>query len=384
MQFARRLTRVGMLALAIVIAGAGVIGFRPLVAGAGGSDDFAQTNLVSNIDGMAQHTDPNLKNPWGMSSGPGGPLWVSDNNAGVATVYDGNGNPFPPKPNGPLIVNLPAPPSAGSNAVGTPTGQTFNTFDQKSTDFIISKGGVSGPAFFIFATEDGTIAGWNPAVDRNNAVLAVDRSNAIDTEGDSGAVYKGLTLVSTNAGKFLFATNFRFGTVEVFDTHFNLVNVFTDPELPSGYAPFGIGQPGGKLLVTFAKQQPNKHDDAAGAARGFVDVFNADGKLLHRLISHGKLNSPWGLALAPSSFGKFGGDLLVGNFGDGRINAYELRSGDFEGTLKDTHDRAISIDGLWGLRFGTGGRDGPTSTLYFSAGINGEADGLLGTVLPSH
>jgi uncharacterized protein (TIGR03118 family) len=369
------------LALSAVIAAAGGLGLRPLVAGAGGTDDFVQTNLVSNINGMAQHTDPNLKNPWGLSAGPGGPIWVSDNNAGVSTLYDGTGNPFPPKPNGPLVVNIPGP---GNSGTGTPTGQAFNTFSSQSTDFIISKGGVSGPAFFIFAGEDGTISGWNPTVDKNNAVLAVDRSNAIDTEGDSGAVYKGLTLATTNAGKFLFATNFRFGTVEVFDTHFNLVNVFTDPELPSGYAPFGIGQTGGKLLVTFAKQKQDKHDDAAGPGRGFVDVFNADGKLLHRLISHGKLNSPWGLALAPSSFGKFSGDLLVGNFGDGRINAYEPGSGDFEGTLKDTHDQAISIEGLWGLRFGTGGLNGPTTSLYFTAGINGEADGLFGTLVPSH
>jgi uncharacterized protein (TIGR03118 family) len=380
MQVTRFLTRARVLALAIVVAGAGVIGLRPLVAGAGGTDDFVQTNLVSNINGMAQQTDPNLKNPWGMSNGPGGPIWVSDNNAGVSTLYDGNGNPFPPKPNGPLVVSIPA---AGGGA-GSPTGQAFNTFDPKSTDFIVSKGGISGPAFFIFATEDGTISGWNPSVDKNNAVLAVDRSNATDTEGDSGAVYKGLTLVSTNAGKFLFATNFRFGTVEVFDTHFNLVNVFTDPELPSGYAPFGIDHPGGKLLVTFAKQKADKHDDAAGAGRGFVDVFNANGKLLHRLISGGKLNSPWGLALAPSSFGKFSGDLLVGNFGDGRINAYEPGSGDFEGTLKDTHEHAITIDGLWGLRFGTGGLNGPTTSLFFTAGINGEADGLFGTLVPSH
>src|SRR5256884_1717033 len=195
---------------------------------------YAQTNLVSDIPGLAAHTDANLKNPWGTSVGPGSPIWVSDNHAGVTTLYDGAGNPQP------RVVAIPAPPSAGNGAVGAPTGQAFNTFDPTSTDFGISKNGSSGPAFFVFATEDGTIAGWNPNVDNANAVIAVDNSTAMDAAGDVGANYKGLALVSTPNGKLIYATSFRFGRVDVFDSHYKLVNSFTDPTIPAGFAPFGI------------------------------------------------------------------------------------------------------------------------------------------------
>ena len=248
--------------------------------------DVSQTNLVSDIPGLAMHTDPNLRNPWGTSVGPGSPIWVSDNGAGVTTLYDGAGNARP------LVVTIPAAPSGGAAAVGTPTGQAFNTFDPSSSDFVISKGGGSGPAFFLFATEDGTIAGWNPNVDPTHAVTAVDRSTATDSAGDVGAVYKGLTLVSTPAGKFLYASNFRSGMVDVFDSHFNLVNSFTDPTVPAGFAPFGIHNIGGKLYVTFAKQDAAKHDDVSHHGNGFVDVFSPNGDLLQRLVSRGKLTHP--------------------------------------------------------------------------------------------
>src|SRR4029077_6785319 len=182
---------------------------------------------VSDIPGLAAHTDPNLKNPWGTSVGPNTPIWASDNHAGVTTLYDGSGNPQP------KVVAIPAPPSAGPGAVGAPTGQAFNTLSNSSTDFVIKKNGVSGPAFFLFATEDGTIAGWNPNVDPTNAVIAVDNSTATDTAGDVGANYKGLALVTTPSGsKFIYATSFRFGRVDVFDSQFNLVNSFTDPTVP--------------------------------------------------------------------------------------------------------------------------------------------------------
>src|SRR6266446_5322428 len=214
--------------LAVVAAVSASIAFAetptPASAGGGGiaTRSYLQTNLVSDIPGLAAHTDPSLKNPWGTSVGPGSPNWVSDNHAGVTTLYDGAGNPQP------RVVSIPAPPSAGSGAVGAPTGQAFNTFDPASTDFVISKNGVSGPAFFLFATEDGTIAGWNPNVDDAHAVIAVDRSTATDSAGDVGANYKGLTLVSTPQGKFIYATSFRLGKVDVFDNHFDLVNSFTD------------------------------------------------------------------------------------------------------------------------------------------------------------
>jgi uncharacterized protein (TIGR03118 family) len=337
---------------------------------------YVQTNLVSDIPGLAAHTDPNLKNPWGTSVGPGSPIWVSDNHAGVTTLYDGAGNPQP------RVVTIPAPASAGNGAVGAPTGQAFNTFDPNSHDFVISKDGVSGPAFFLFATEDGTIAGWNPNVDNANAVIAVDRSTATDAAGDVGANYKGLALVTTPSGKFIYATSFRFGRVDVFDSHFDLVSSFTDPTIPAGFAPFGIHNIGGDLYVTFAKQDAAKNDDDAGPGNGFVDVFAPNGNLLQRLASQDRLNSPWAVTLAPATFGAFGGDILVGNFGDGRINAFNPTTGQFLGQLRK-HGGPITISGLWGLRFPAGSLNATPNALYFTAGTNDEADRLLGDIVPA-
>src|SRR5256886_13641687 len=290
----------------------------PASAGASGiaNRSYVQTNLVSDIPGLAAHTDANLKNPWGTSVGPGSPIWVSDNHAGVTTLYDGAGNPQP------RVVGIPAPPSAPPGAVGAPTGQAFNTFHPASPDFVITKDGRSGPAFFLFATEDGTIAGWNPTVDLTHAVIAVDRSTATDSAGDVGALYKGLALVTTPAGKMIYASNFRFGTVDVFDSHFNLVNSFSDPTVPTGFAPFGIHNIGGKLYVTYAKQGPGQEDDAARPGNGFVDVFAPNGDLLQRLVSRGKLDTPCAAAPSPSTFGAFGGGIPSGNLAQGRVNAH--------------------------------------------------------------
>jgi uncharacterized protein (TIGR03118 family) len=301
-----------LLASLAVAALAGLAGSAFGDGGASGHS-YVQTNLVSDVPGLAAHTDPNLRNPWGTSVGPGTPIWASDNGAGVTTLYDGAGNARP------LVVTIPAAPSSGAAATGTPTGQAFNTFDSSSSDFVISNDttGQSGPAAFLFATEDGTISGWNPNVDPTHAVIAVDRSTATDGAGDVGAVYKGLTLVSTANGKFLYASNFRFGQVDVFDNHFNLVNSFTDPSLPGGFAPFGIHNVGGHLFVTFAKQDASKHDDVARPANGFVDEFAPNGDLIRRFVSRGQLDSPWAVTLAPSTFGVFGGDILIGNFGKG-------------------------------------------------------------------
>ncbi len=342
------------------------------------SRSYQQNNLVSDIPGLAAHTDPNLRNSWGTSTGPGLPIWVSDNATGKATLYDGQGKPQPGLGNQQLAVSIPAPPSAGAGAVGAPDGTVFNS---ASSGFVISKGGVSAPSRFLFATEDGTIVGWNPAVDPADAVIAVDRSSATDPAGDKGAVYKGLALVSTPAGKFLYATNFRFGTVEVFDSSFHLVNSFTDPAVPAGFAPFGIHNIGGDLFVTFAKQDAAKFDDDAGPGHGFVDVFAPDGNLLQRLASRGRLDSPWGVTLAPTTFGAFGGDILVGNFGDGRINAFNPTTGQFLGQLKTSHG-PLGIPGLWGLRFPTGSLNTVPGALYFTAGLNHEADGLFGDIIP--
>ena len=372
------------LASAIAVAAAVSVGLAgaatPASAGhATATRAYAQTNLVSDIPGLAAHTDPNLRNSWGTSTGPGLPIWVSDNASGVTTLYDGQGNPQPGLGDNQLVVTIPAPPSAGPGAVGAPDGTVFNP---TAGGFVVSKNGVSASARFLFATEDGTIAGWSPSVDPTRAVLAVDRSTATDPAEDVGALYKGLALVNTATGKSLYATNFRFGTVDVFNSNFELVNSFTDPTIPAGFAPFGIHNIGGDLYVTFAKQDAAKHDDDAGPGHGFVDVFAPNGDLLQRLASRGRLNSPWAVTLAPSTFGAFGGDILVGNFGDGRINAFDPATGQFLGQLRSQHG-PITIPGLWGLRFPTGSLNLTPNALYFTAGPNHEADGLLGDITPA-
>ena len=375
--------RVRSAAFVVLLAGSS-LGLTGLAANASASNSIAsrsyqQTNLVSDIPGLALHTDPNLRNSWGTSTGPGLPIWVSDNATGAATLYDGQGNPQTGPGNQQLVVSIPAPPSAGPGAVGAPDGTVFNPTPD---GFVVSKNGVSAPARFLFATEDGTIVGWNSDVDPTHAVIAVDRSTVTDQAGDHGAVYKGLALVSTPAGKFLYATNFRFGTVEVFDSNFHLVNSFTDPTVPAGFAPFGIHNIGGNLYVTFAKQKAAKFDDDAGPGNGFVDVFAPNGNLLQRLASRGRLDSPWGVTLAPSTFGAFGGDNLVGNLGNGRINAFNPTTGQFLGQLR-THGGPITISGLWGLRFPVGSLNVTPNALYFTAGLNHEADGLFGDIVPA-
>jgi uncharacterized protein (TIGR03118 family) len=235
---------------------------------------------------------------------------------------------------------------------------------------------LSFSSVFIFDTEDGTISGWNPTFpDKSHAILAVDRSNV-----GKGAVYKGLAIGSNSSGTFIFATNFRFGTIEMFDSNFKLVRSFADQRLPQSFAPFGIQNIGGNLYVTFAKRNGAKHDDVAGPGNGFVDVFDTSGNLIRRLIARGSLNSPWGLALAPANFGQFSNDLLVGNFGDGHINAFDPDTGAFLGQLRDQNGNSITIDGLWSLQFGNDAVAGPSNELFFTAGIDGEAHGLFGDI----
>jgi len=372
---------IGMLA-ALTTIGAALVSLQPAQADDNGlaARSFVQTNLVSDVPGLAKVTDPNLKNPWGTSTAPGLPIWISDNNAGAATLYDGAGNPISLQAKTPVnAVAIPAPPSAGTGAVGAPTGTVFNP---TGSGFIVSEKGASGSSRFLFATEDGTIVGWNPNVDRANGIIAVDRSTVTDPAGDLGAVYKGLALVTTSAGTFLYASNFRFGTVEVFDSSFNLVKSFTDPSVPAGFAPFGVHNIGGQLFITFAKQKPDKHDDLAGPGNGFVDVFSPNGALLQRLVSEGRLNSPWAVTLAPATFGAFGGDILVGSFGDGHINAYDRSTGNFEGQLRNAAGDPLTIPDLWGLRFPAGSLNAVPGALYFTAGINDEHDGLFGNLVP--
>jgi uncharacterized protein (TIGR03118 family) len=340
------------------------------------STSYVQTNLVSDTPGMAQFTDPNLVNPWGIAyspttpGNPGGPFWISDNNAGVSTIYNGDGSTALP------AVTIPPPAGSAAGALGTPTGVVFNN----TSGFVVSQNGTSGASTFIFATEDGTIAGWNQSVNASSAITVVDNSK--NPTAADGAVYKGLAM----AGNFIYAADFRHGTIDVFDQNFKPVTLtgnFTDPKIPAGFAPFDIQNIGGKLYVTYAEQDAAKHDDVGGAGNGFVDVFGTDGVLQSHLIEHGALNSPWGVALAPAGFGQFSGDLLVGNFKDGHINAFDPTTGVQVGALftqQGDPSKIVTIDHLWGLKFGNGGMAGATTTLFFTAGIGNEQHGLFGSI----
>jgi uncharacterized protein (TIGR03118 family) len=341
-------------------------------AGLAWSDDvspgtfYTINNLVSDGAVPAPHIDLHLKNAWGVAFNPNGVQWVANNNSGTATLYDGNGVPQS------LVVTIPGQ----GGAQGTPTGIVFSS----SNDFMVTKGGVSGPSRFIFATEDGTISGWAPNVDSTHAILAVDSSA-------SNAVYKGLALAANGSGNFLYAADFRNGKVAVFDKTFHpatLPGDFSDPHLPPGFAPFGIQNLNGNLYVSYAKQNAERHDDVASPGLGFVNVFNANGQLIRRIASRGPLNAPWGMALAPADFGIFSNALLVGNFGDGRISAFDLPTGNFLGQMQGADGKRLVIDGLWGIDFGNGILNQPANVLFFAAGPNGESDGLYGRIEPSN
>jgi uncharacterized protein (TIGR03118 family) len=334
---------------------------------------YLQLKLISDQPAAALVQDANLQNPWGIAHSSTSPNWVADNATGVSTLYDGSGNAAS------LVVTIP-PPSITPDATAAPTGIIFSA---STSDFMVtSASGKSGPARFIFATEDGTISGWSPAVDPTNAILAVD-----DTNLDTGPVYKGLALATNSGANFLYATDFRTGMVDVFDNHFKLVKSFTDPSLPAdgpgkpaGLAPFGIQNINNQLYVTFALQDDVKHDDVAGTANGRVDIFNPDGSLVKTLISGSQLNSPWGVALAPANFGDLSNDLLVGNFGNGLINAFNPSTGAFVSRLNDGNGSPIVIESLWGLSFGNGAAAGATNALNFSAGTDREQHGTFGVI----
>jgi uncharacterized protein (TIGR03118 family) len=343
-------------------------------AGASVSNEFQQTNLISNRhDQGAQVFDQDLQNPWGLALGPTTPLWVADNNAGVATVYDVNqGGTKATKHN--LTVSLPG--GRASTMDGpSPTGQVFNP----TNEFLVTSKTASGPATFIFASESGQITAWSKKAD---PVSAAGTSTGQLEFTSKSAVYKGLAMATDDNQPFLYAANFHDRKVDVFNSTFQPVHhpgAFQDASIPADFAPFGIQQIEGLLYVTYAKQQPGGHDDMSGPGNGFIDVFRPDGTMVKRLASHGTLNSPWGMTLAPHGFGPFGDRLLVGDFGDGRINVFNPHSGTFEGQLKAEGGKAITIDDLWGLHFGTSTTGGP-NTLLFSAGINDEKDGLVGSI----
>lgn len=334
---------------------------------------YQRNNLVSDIAG-ANQTDPNLVNPWGISANPTGPFWISDNGTGLASVYSISGASVI----NPLVVTLPPPPGSPAGTTAAPDGNVFN---ESGSGFLVSNGTTSGSSVFMFATEEGTLSGWSPSVDLTHAFIAVDNSVVDHSDQQHrSAVYKGLAIASTSHGTFIYATNFRGGFVEVYDSDFTLVKTFTDHTLRDSYAPFGIQKIGGKLFVTYAKLDSKKHDDVAGPGHGFIDTFDLDGNLLSRFAAHGTLNSPWGLALAPSNFGDFSNALLVGNFGDGKINAFDVSTGAFLGQLKDASGNPLIFNGLWGLRFGNDGSAGPPNTLFVTAGIDDEGHGLFASI----
>jgi uncharacterized protein (TIGR03118 family) len=340
---------------------------------------FQQINMVSDQADVAPLTDSNLVNAWGLSASPGtdtspgSPLWVSDNGKDKTTLFAGNpaGSPTG-MVTSPLTVDVTS---------GTPTGQVFNP---GSSGFVVTdSAGHSGTARFMFATESGAIDGWNSTVGATAPGLSTHTEVAVNN--GANAVYKGLAIATASDGhQYLYAANFRSGRVEAYDNTFTPVELpgglFVDPRIPAGYAPFNVAELNGQLYVTYAKQDGTLHDDVAGQGHGFVDVFTNDGAFVRRLVTRGVLNSPWGMALAPQGFGRFGGALLVGNFGNGQINAFDPTTGRYEGALRGSHGQPIAIDGLWGLMFGNGNA-AKTNELLFSAGPDDESHGLLGKIV---
>ncbi len=367
---------------------------------------YVQKNLVSDItlppnsDGSAVLVDTGLQNPWGATRSAGGPWWISDNSIGWSTLYNGTGNELKifTETDGTAgdFVTIPTSPKFPAGSTSNPTGIVFNG---SSTDFLLGKGTPAGmPAVFIFVGEDGTITGWNPQVNfpaggkppSPNVVLQVDNS---DGGAISGAVYKGATIAELNGKRYLYVTNFRSGKVEVYDSSFRRVHFSDDAFLPHGdgdadgrdgdgehvpfgFAPFNVQNIGGNLFVTYAKQNAQRHDDVTGDGNGFVVIYSPAGRVIGHL-QHGRwMNSPWGVVWTPRDFGAFSNSILVGNFGSGWIAAFNGFTYKFEGFLQNPDNSLVTIDGLWSLTFGNDGTAGPSTTLYFTAGPNGEKDGL--------
>jgi uncharacterized protein (TIGR03118 family) len=360
---------------------------------------YQQTNLVSNVPvtPAASVTDPNLLNAWGLVHGPTTPWWISNNAGGTSTLYNNSGlNPANPTTQTPPPVLVPVtitalnapggtpgngvkiPNAPGQPAPGSPTAVMYNG---STTDFLLAPG---KPAVFIFATEDGTIQGWNPGVNATTAIIEVDNSQVPNK--NYGAVYKGATIAEINGSEFILAANFRTGRVDVFDSTFKPVSIpgelFHEDGIPPGFAPFNVQGIGPNIYVTFAQQDSAKHDPVGGAGLGFVVVFDGHGKNIAHLEHGDWFNAPWGVVEAPADFGEFSHALLVGNFRGGTIAAFNPRTGRFIGNVLNADGSTVSIDGLWALGFGNGGSSGPGSTLFFTAGPDNETNGLFGTLTP--
>ena len=343
---------------------------------------YKQTNLVSDIPGEAAVHDPNLVNPWGITRSASSPWWVSDNNSGFSTLYTGAGAIIPINGNGTVII--PPPKNAPAGTIAAPTGIVFNG----SSNFVLPAPN-SNAAAFIFATEDGTISGWNGGP---SAVLAVDNN---DNGSANGAVYKGATSADISGKRFLYVTNFRAARVEVYDTNFHRVQLSDDAfnpdgdhdddrdheqRVPPGFAPFNIQNIGGSLFVTYAKQDAARHDDVGGDGNGYVEIYTPAGKHIGHLEHGDWLNSPWGVVWTPRDFGEFSNTILVGNFRSGWIAAFNGFTHKFIGFVKNPDDSLVTIDGLWSLTFGNGAAAGPSTTLFFTAGLDHESHGLFGTL----
>lgn len=356
----RRRKAVGAAALALGLIGGLAFGSSAIAQTTG----YSVTNLVSDQPSVAAVTDPNLVNAWGLAAGPTTFWWSANNGTNTSTLYDGSGAAQA------LVVKV----------KGAPTGTVFNG----GPGFAVTDGTTTASALFLFSTESGTIRGWSPTV--GTTTPPSTRTFEVVDRSSRDAIYKGLAIASTADGDFLYATDFHNGRVDVFDEMFHRVrtsDAFDDPGIPRRFAPFGIQNIGGDIFVTYAKQDVDAEDDVSGKHLGYVDMFDTSGALLGRVATRGPLNAPWGLSLAPDSFGPFGGDLLVGNFGNGRIHAFDLSAmgaAALDGTLEDTSGEAIKIDGLWALGFGNDANAGPSDTLYFTAGPDDETHGLFGMI----
>jgi uncharacterized protein (TIGR03118 family) len=375
---------------------AALIAFGSLVSIQAQAGGYLETDLVVNktvngvptlvdsngITHIAKFFDPNLVNPWGIGESATSPFWISDNGSGKSTLYNTAGLPLS------LVVSIPSPGNPLGSG-GHPTGVVFNTAGPEAFKISgVNNAGnpVTAGAVFLFATEDGTILGWNPGVNPPGFDPAKAGTYAIIAVTTPGAIYKGLAIATDSGGTTrLYATNFHAGTVDVFDISFQPLHspgAFVDHALPRKYAPFNIVPITTRLFVTYAVQDADNEDDVAGQSHGIVNTFNLDGSMPQRFAQHGQLNSPWGVALAPDGFGPLGGALWIGNFGNGHINAYDPTTGEFIDKVRNPHGQAIVIDGLWTIKFGNGGSGGLPNVLYFTAGPNDEEDGLFGSLSP--
>jgi uncharacterized protein (TIGR03118 family) len=358
----KRVGIVGVIGLAVGVIGLLVFSSPLRVHAAAAAGFYQQTDLVSDLPGAVLQ-DPHLVNPWGIAFSATSPFWVANNVTGTSTLYSGdvNGSPFTKLS---MVVTIPG---------GSPTGVVFNG----TTDFVVHSGASSGPARFIFASQTGVISGWN------SAVPPPPPSTTAQIGATADAVYTGLAIGQSGGANYLYAADFEHNTIDVYDKtfqHVELAGSFSDPKIPNSYSVFNIQNLGGKLYVTYAQQSHKEPDEETDHGSGFVDVFDTSGHLLQRLIKGNHLNAPWGLALAPANFGPFSNALIVGNFGNGHLQAFDPDSGGFLGELSAADGKPIVVDGLWGIIFGNGGSGGDRNALYFASGPDDETHGLFGSL----